>query len=344
MDELLDRIAAGPADLELEPLRVLADQLIERGDPLGELIVVATGRMTKDSPELARREDTLVAERNADITQALARPSPTYLRWKRGFVDSIELPHQGEESLEHCLPALAARRELRLLRRIAIESVRFDGRGDLGPVFATLARLAPRFPRLTEIVVREGMNLGNPWIDGPIPLHDVSPLYAAFPRLEVLELDGTDVELHDIALPSARRLVVTHLRADDARRFVAAKLPQLAELELAFRYGQPDNIAAVFGPLLHRDFGPQLQALSLALPSNRAQAWLLAELPTAPIARHLRRLAFRRTKLDDGCVLRLIADANHYRKLERLELVARPISASLQKQLRKTFGAALALN
>lgn len=343
VDELLDRIAAGPADQEIELLRVYADQLILSGDPFGELIVVSTARLAAATPELVRREDALIAERNAELGKDLDRPTSTTYRWRRGFLDAIELSHHGDEALEAVIPKLAARREARLLRRIEIDSVEFDGQGNLAPVFAALAKHAAVFPRLTEIVIREGMNLGNPWIDGPIALGDVTPLYAAYPGLEVLELGGDRLELGDIVLPSVRRLLATSLRVEDARRFIVASVPRLADLELGFRYGQPPNFRAVFGPLLHRDFGPQLEALSLALPSSEAQTWMVAELPAAPIARHVRRLAFRHSKLDEGSLLRLMADAKRYRHLERLELYARPLSASFQKNLRKTFGDVLAL-
>jgi hypothetical protein len=55
VDELLDQIAAGTA-LDEGELRVYADQLILRGDPLGELIVVAGDRVLRDTPELARED------------------------------------------------------------------------------------------------------------------------------------------------------------------------------------------------------------------------------------------------------------------------------------------------
>ncbi len=84
-------------------------------------------------------------------------------------------------------------------------------------------------------------------------------------RVEVLELDGDLVDLHDIVLPCVRSFLASQLRPDDARRIVAARIPQLVELELAFAEYAVDNVAATFGPLLHRDFGSQFESLSLAL-------------------------------------------------------------------------------
>lgn len=340
VDELLDQIAAGTA-LDEGELRVYADQLILRGDPLGELIVVAGDRVLRDTPELARREEALITERNAALSLALGRPRTTY-RWRRGLVDAITFHHTGDERLELSLPALAERRETRLLRRIEVHTTEYDGEGDLGPWFASLARFAPRFPRLTEIAIREDLHAGNPWVDGPIALHDVSPLYGAYPKLEVLELDGTSLELHDIALPNVRHFLATHLAADDARRIVAAELPRLVDLELAFAIRHVDNVPATFGPLLHREF-PHLEALSLALPTIDDQRWLIRELADAPIARRVRRLAFRHARLDVRCIEQLIADRARYQHLEQLELPAFRLAATLQQQLYRAYGNVLKL-
>ncbi len=340
MDELLDRIAAGPVDAELELLRVYADQLILRGDPLGELIVVATDRLRHDTPERSRREDALIAERIRELTRALGRPG-TY-RWRRGFLDSASFQHTGDQQIELVFPILAMRPDARLLRRIEIHGLEYDGQGDLGPTFATLARLAPQFSRLTDVVVGVDLDAGNPWVDGPLALRDVSPLYAAYPALELLELDGARIELGDIVLPNLRRLLATRLAPDDARRIVAAELPRLVDLELGFYPRDVDNVAACFGPLLHRRF-PHLEALSLALPTAEMQLWLMRELPDAPIARGVRHLAFRHARIDARCMELLLADRSRYPRLERLELRHSTLSASLQKRLLHAFGSALVL-
>lgn len=340
MDDLLERIAASSAEHELELLRVYADQLILRGDPLGELIVVASD--PRETPELVRRRDALIAARTTAITDALARPRRTELRWRRGFIDAVEFQHTGDEHLELALPTLADQPEARLLRRIEIESVEYDGEGDLGPVVAELARLAPRFPRLTEIVVREGPAIGDPWIDGAIALGNVSVLYAAYPALEILELGGRDAELGAIALPRLRRFVATWLQGPDIRTIVNAQVPALVELDLGWRLRRLDNVAALWGPLLHREF-PALEALALEMPTADDQAWLIDELATAPLARNIRRLAFRRAyTLNDRCFERLCVHP-YYRGLERLELPAQRIPAALQKQLRRQLGDRLAL-
>jgi hypothetical protein len=336
---LLDQIAAGGADEESTLLRVYADQLIERGDSFGELIVVASERLVKDSPELRRREDALIHEHGVRILGD-ERWGRDELRWRRGFIDAIELDSEGTGGIE-MLARLADEPAARLVRRLTVRPKRDDGIWDTGALIAALARLARRFPRLVELAVNDGELAG--WFDEPVQPCDAAVLVAAFPRLERFELRGRDLQLGDLELPAVRGFAASWLAPEDVRRIVAARMPVLEELELAFRYGSGRDLAATFGPLLHRDFGPQLTGLSLAMPTVEAQRWLIAELPPCPLARHVKRLAFRRAELDDAMLARLIADAEGWRTLERLELPERGISASRMARLSRTFGRTLAL-
>jgi hypothetical protein len=340
LDRLLDQLAASPADRDAG-LRVYADQLIEAGEPLGELIVVALERQGRESPELARREDELIAQLERGLDERLTRALRPSYRWRTGFLDAIELDHAGDEPFA-ILPGLAAEPCARLLRRIQISALEMDGQGDLAPVIAELARLAPRFPRLVELVVLEGADLGNPWIDGPITIGDITPLYAAYPELEVLVLHGDEIVLGDaIELEALRELALRGITMTDVRRIVAARLPKLAHLELEIGpRGLASNVAAGLGPLLHRDFGPQLEHVSLYVPPV-AQPWLLAELPGCPLLRHARSLALP-GRLEDGCYHQLIECAPRL-DVERLELWQRPIPVTAHTRLARVYGRRLAL-
>ena len=116
----------------------------------------------------------------------------------------------------------------------------------------------------------------------------------------------------------------------------------LEDLALGFR-GTIENRAATLGPLLHRDFGPQLRGLAIALPTREAQQWLIGELPTCPLARNITRLGFLRAPLDDTMLLRLIADAPAWQRLEQLEIRERGISVVRMNELRRAFGRRLVL-
>lgn len=341
LDALLAEIARVRVAAERDAvLAVYADALMTRGDRRGELIAVALERARGDRPELARREAELIAIEERALEARLDRPAFQRCAWWRGFLDELEVMYLGDQPFT-LLPALAAEPAARLLRRLVFDANEIDGRGDMAPIFAELAALAPRFPRLTEVAVVEGADLGDPWIDGPIPIHDVTPLYAGFPALEVLELDGRAPALGDLAAPALRRLRVTDLVADDVTRLAAARLPGLAELDLAFhRLGDVDPATAL-RPLLYRDFGPQLRSVSLFV-ARHAQAWLCEELPGTPLVRHARRLALPGA-LDAPCYGRLIANAARLAHVEQLELSERWIAVPVRRQLARTFGGRLVL-
>src|SRR5262245_18091429 len=134
---LLDQIAAGPEADESEPLRVYADQLTLAGDSFGELIVVATERLVRDTPELRRREAALTEEHARRIRDAVGCGMRDTMLWRRGFVDYVRTGFDYEDQVS-VLAKLAAEPALRLPRRML-----WDGRQiALGPAFAELARLA----------------------------------------------------------------------------------------------------------------------------------------------------------------------------------------------------------
>ncbi|HEU0029550.1 MAG TPA: hypothetical protein VFQ53_02870 [Kofleriaceae bacterium] len=338
-ESLLDEIAREPRAKDLELLRVYADQLIEAGDARGELIVVACQRAVKDSRELERRERELLEIEQQRLHAVLGRFH--YYMFRFGVVDEVHFDYHGDEAFD-AWSKLVAEPAFRLLRRIQIAAVQMDGYGNMAPIFAELAQLAPRFPRLTELALHEGMNLGNPWIDGPIDVGDIDPLLRAFPQLEVLELEGNRPRFSELALPRLKRLVVGGLHADQIRPIVQSQLRALEHLELAFEPQRIENIPSTFGPLLHRDFGPQLQSLAVAPPPLAARH-LIDELPGSPLARHVKWLSFRAAWLDEGCYDSLLAQAATLRRLDGLVLVAKRIPAATQKRLAQALGNTLRL-
>ena len=328
-DALLAELGERPDDVEL--YRVYADALQQAGDPRGELVALqCSGR-----DEAAR---PLIDELSAALTTRLGnKPSPTYT-WRRGFVDTLELDHMGDEPFA-VLPALAAEPAARLLCRLAIVAVQMDGRGDLEPVLAELARLAPAFPRLAEIAIHEGMNLGNPWIDGPIGFVSPVPLYASYPRLEVLELDGTDVALGAIALPNLRRFCA---RVDDTAQLAsirAARWPRLVELDLDLEW----SVHAALPELL--DAAHAIQSLRVCAHPDLLGA-IIARLPTARLATNLRKLSLAAARRDTlaTCMPILLQHAAWLRRLDELRVHARQLPAGPRDQLAVALGRVLVVH
>jgi hypothetical protein len=254
------------------------------------------------------------------------------------MLDVLTLHHYGgEEQIEEVFARLSTDPVMRLVRRIEIVAVSFDGAGDLGPAIRALADLAPMLPRLSELVIREGKNVGNPWIEGPIHVGDVTPLYAAYPRLEVLELGGKEYELGELDMPSLRRLALTDLRPTDIATIARGTLPVLAELELFFGRWRVDGIDAVFRPLLDRSM-PSLVRLAIAAGVPQVMQYLTRVVPGAELTRYVRVLAFPRGALDADCVRTLVQWAPRLRALDRLELEGRGLTAEQRAQLEQAFG------
>jgi hypothetical protein len=311
---------------------VFGDWLLQQGHPCGDLIVAA----------LANREaDTDAAEKY--LGAVLGRDLSTYYRWQRGVLDAITFNHHGgEEELDKIIERLATDPAARLVRRIQIDAVQFDGEGDLEPTIAMLAELAPRFPRLSEIALREGMNLGNPWIDGPIRIGDLTPLYAAYPRLTVFELGGKDYELGEIGFYHLQKLVLDEMRPTDVTAIARANLPHLTELELFFGRWRVDGIDAVFRPLLDRAI-TTLATLSIASEVPQVMQYFVRAVPASILARHTRVLGFRRGVLDADCVNQLVVWAPRLRALDRLEVEGRGLTTEHRRSLERTFGRLLAI-
>jgi uncharacterized protein (TIGR02996 family) len=99
--DLLEAIAAAPDDDA--PRLVYADWLIERGDPLGELIALQCRLASRPSPEIAAR----VEQRRRDLRPVWLDPllaiAPGGYELRRGFVEHAELfvaAHTLSEQLE----------------------------------------------------------------------------------------------------------------------------------------------------------------------------------------------------------------------------------------------------
>ena len=339
-DALIAELAARPDDVEL--VRVYADWLLQHEHPAGELVVTQLERIAHDSEALVNREYELYWDRvEPHMKAVLARDHVSEFEWRRGLLHCVTLHHHGgEEVLEETLRRLAADPCGWLVRRIEIHAVEFDGAGDLSPAIRELAAL--QFPRLAELAFREGANLGNPWIDGPIRVGDVTPLYAAYPRLEVFELGGKQYELGDLELPALKKLVLADMRPSDVATIARARLPALAELELYFGRWRVDGIDAVFRPLFDRSM-PMLARLAIAAGVPQVMQYLTRVVPGAAISQHARILAFPRAALDDECVRALVQWAPRLRVLERLELDARGVSTEHRRTLEQTFGRLVAL-
>jgi hypothetical protein len=273
-DGLLATLARNP---EAAALRVYADRVLEQGDVHGEFITLQLNRAERGSePDV--REEALRREVLEPALKEALGSALTSCRWEHGFLAAVEF--RVDDAPFEALEVLVQRPEAQLLRRIVLSALRWDGGGDLSPVWKRLAQ-GPRFPRLEALVVEVGLDLGNPHIDGPIVIGAVEPLYAAYPKLRVLELHGIEHALGRIALPELTHFSASRLSLDAIAPLVSASWPKLEELELEF--GEAGGEAEpLFGPLLA---APMSKCLKRVRVKSPWPDFFRAALPRTPLGR-----------------------------------------------------------
>jgi uncharacterized protein (TIGR02996 family) len=113
-----DRIAEAPDDIETR--RVVADWLIERGDPRGELIaahLASEAGNTEVASEIARLE-TVLSGRWATPPAGV----DLEIRWSRGYWHALEFATR-DDALAELLPALLADPSARFLRELYVGEI-----------------------------------------------------------------------------------------------------------------------------------------------------------------------------------------------------------------------------
>jgi uncharacterized protein (TIGR02996 family) len=211
---------------------VLADWLVEQGDPHGELIAVQLAR--EDRPEdmaLIARERALLEAHEAGWLGGLAEhglvPSPT-VAWRRGFVDRAHLPTtpQSDDSA-HAYRDLIASPVALLLRELEL-GIGCSYGGNPPDDVAALQALCAAPPPLLRALTLGNFEHQLSWTH----VGDVSAANAALARLEELTISAGRMTLGAVDLPRLRRLRLESggLRAHVLRSIARAAWPCLEHL------------------------------------------------------------------------------------------------------------------
>ncbi|MBL8909609.1 MAG: hypothetical protein JNM17_02790 [Archangium sp.] len=249
-------------------LRVLADDLLERGDVHGEFILLQLDQ-TNPSRELEL----------GDVMRARLRKALPGIvgdsKWERGFLSSLRLHFDEEPPLDalreftRWLPA----RTLHTLTVTGITGV------DLTALFADTRRI--RFPALKKFSVLEIESIGRPRQDEWLTLGNVEPLYAAWSELESLQLSGVGHELGKIVMPKLKTFIAGELQPSAIPSLVAAQWPELEELNLSFDL-TPAEAEPVFGALLEAKMSQTLKRVRIHSPWPE---FFKAALPRSPLGK-----------------------------------------------------------
>lgn len=263
--------------MELSPaaLRVFADELLERGDVLGEFILLQSERPAATPPSPRERElETLIGDR---LKAALGERLQSFT-FEHGLLEQVVID-AGDGPLTE-VERLSRRPEALGLRTLVLHALCWDADPGLSAFFASLSS-HPALPNLSAVLVQRGLDLGHPSIDGPATIGFVEPLYRAYPKLEALALHGVGLELGRIELPELTSFSASNLQPSAIPSLVEARWPKLRELTLVFD-ATPAEAEPVFGPLLDAPMSPVLERVVIQSPWPE---FFRAALPRSPLGR-----------------------------------------------------------
>jgi uncharacterized protein (TIGR02996 family) len=270
-------------------LQVLADALMETGDPHGELI-----RLQLSGDEEGAREHIVrhAAELLGEDTY-LQLWSP---RFSRGFVEDVHVATAAE------LDAVTARPIGRLLRHVHVRA------GMMEPVQRIVSVLA-RGPRtITSLGFETDAGAEEP---GPGTL-ELAPLTSRLTSLETMSLGSWPLRFEGAASPSLHKLTIS-LR-EPVTGLGEARFPGLESLALDLPFRRLDFPLALLGGQV----APKLKTLTI---SGALWPQQLSDLSVSALLRGLTELEIH-AEPQTGWYPALIGTIDSFAQLERLTLVA----------------------
>jgi uncharacterized protein (TIGR02996 family) len=292
------QIAAAPDDPA--PYLVLADHLLSRGVPHGELITLHDARRRRPGDAaLAKRDEAWRRQHATELFGELApyalqrarkgRDPALELDWFMGHLRGVQISMGQGDRVADLLPALLARPVMRFVRHLGIG---YPGgtSGDFVEVVAALGRLELP-PTLRSLV------LGDAVYDFQARFTTVgslAPVLARCRRLTSLRVFGTDIDLTD--LPSGLRELAIDTDAADAAPLLRsiATARKLERLSIAFGASSEDVAVAELRPVLGL---PRLVSLHLRLGPHADE--LVPVLARTRLARRLVHLGLQFCYLHD---------------------------------------------
>jgi uncharacterized protein (TIGR02996 family) len=131
-NDLYEQVCANPADDE--PRRVLADYLLERGHPRGELIALSLARRDELPAEALARRDELLETYGRQWQSPLGSVLPeSGARWERGFLARADVYIRFDPAELAGAPVWGTLEQIRFLRRDFLDPAMIALR-DVGPL------------------------------------------------------------------------------------------------------------------------------------------------------------------------------------------------------------------
>jgi uncharacterized protein (TIGR02996 family) len=234
--ELEAAILASPNDVHA--YQVYADWLQANGDLRGELMAIQIALTGGANPELAARQQALLTGSSelfyGDLHELVGQG--VQVTWRFGFFDTVRISLGYDDAdgadIDALVAAAVSHTSARFLRRLTIGMFDYEGENHYERVIRVLAKAGPKptlrslfigdfeYPEETEI---SWANVG-----------DIGKLWALYPNLEELTLQGADIGLGKIDAPKLRSLTLRTggLPAAALKSVAAGSLPSLERLEV----------------------------------------------------------------------------------------------------------------
>ncbi|HLL22946.1 MAG TPA: hypothetical protein VK427_12490, partial [Kofleriaceae bacterium] len=244
------------------------------------------------------------------------------LIWEHGFLRGASLKrgsYASRTKLAELTRQFLALPVARLVTELRFGLAGYENDNDWGPTLAVIAQ-SVQAPRIR--VLRFDDYTGDEQEISWTAYGDFSPYWSELPALEDLRIQsGAGGILGRLELPNLRRFVrVSCSLGDDELRAIAdARWPQLEHLEVwTGTRAQNDATAAHFAALLERRAPETLRHLGIV--NSEIVGQLVEPLARSPLLRQLRTLDLSKGTLVDEDAPALIAHADAFRHLDRLDL------------------------
>jgi hypothetical protein len=257
--------------------------------------------------------------------------------WRLGFFDTLRISLDYDDAdgndIEALIDGLLRHASARFLRGLTVGMFNYEGENHYEGVVSKLAKLGPRptlqslhlgdfeYPDETEI---SWANVG-----------DIGKLWALYPNLETVTLQGGDIGLGKVQAPKLQSLTLRTggLPKGALKSVAAAQFPALERLEIwtgADEYGANSSFADA-KPILDGRNLPKLKHLGLC--NSEYAHEILEALPGAKILKQLRTLDLSKGVLRDTDAQVFLDNRGAFAHLEGLNLAENHLSAEMSGKL-----------
>jgi uncharacterized protein (TIGR02996 family) len=342
------RIVEDPTD---DALAVYADWLQEHGDIRGELAALQIRLASNPDDKIASAVDKLLWEHRVHFYGPLAifvavdEVQPILATWRAGWMDKLELAcvqglrndsTENVRDVTRVLPLVGNVASAKFLRELIIARPYFQGRRDIAPVVAEIAKLLPLLPALRRLTIcrYEEHAIVSNWALGSL-----AQLWKQARALEYVSVTGSAMVFDEIDLPACRELRIETCGLDktNLRAITDASWPALETLSLWFgteEYGCSCTIDGL-APILDGSRFPKLR--HLGLKNSQLGNEILEAVARSKIVRRLETLDLSMSHVTTDFLERHAKALSHLRRLDlsrcRLDKAGEMLAQRLCKEV-----------